>query len=703
MAKESKNRKKVISQKDLFVAIFAMCAVLLFVIFLVYVNKEQDKQNEQLQQLSLQEETEIPYISIKEQDVCINEICKEGWIELYNKNDLTVDLSGYQVICGNESFIVPEGKKVEKRGFFVVELPVMDNVPVELYGRDGNLCDSVYISALGKQESFARKEDGGMALGYFNLSKGKTNNRSEPISKDFLYFDIQSGFYDQEFQVEIIGPKDWKIYYTLDGSKPDSESEVYKAGISISNRTMEDNKYAALTGLSIRTDRIPWDKVEKCTLIRAIAIDADGNSSSEINASYFVANGNKAMYNNLPVISICAQPEELFGYERGIYPNGKVYEDALASETLVSTSANYYMDYVANVYVKFFGKDKQLAAEGESILQTYNDGFLDFIQKSLLLSSEKGNFILSAGGNDETLKVRDMYMQEVMQDTQSGTIELQPCIVFLEGEYWGVYLLQKAVDEKSLESQYGISADNIVCAVGGKSTDKNKQSMYDEFYQYVVNADLTDESVYRSLEGIMDIQSYLDCYCAHLYIADSSWMSGNDIVWKTITAGGQTPYDDGKWRFIFGHADSGMGSIQLSSPSINTYLRPSIQNDAFLYSLLRNEEFRQRYIETMKKFAEEVFTADNVEERLKILSETYRKGVQASYSRFNGGVTDGAYNGEIDTIKDFFKNRKEYIMKYSQEFVNAEREQIIPLQTDTEVESTEVQDSSNGGVENEQT
>lgn len=697
MDKRSKNRK-IINGKDIFIIILAVCAVLLFVVFLIYVNEEQKKQNEQLQQLLQQDETEITYTSAEEQDICINEICKEGWVEIYNRNDSMLDISGVRIVCGEEELTIPDGKKIGGKGFLSVDLPVGDHVPVEVFGEDGTLYDSVFVPVLEEKESFARKEDGGIALGYFDSSKDGSNETAKKIPKDFIYFDVQSGFYNQDFRVQIMGPENWKIYYTLDGSKPGTKSELYERSIRISNRTVYENKYAALSGLSIRNGFTPWEKVEKCTILRAVAIDEAGNRSQEINASYFVANGNKSMYMNLPTISVSADPDALFGYEKGVYPSGKVYEDALASETFKSTSANYYMDYSAKVHVKYFGEDKQLIAEGDSILQTYKDGFLDYVQKSLLLSSEKESYILSAGGNDNALKIRDLYMQEVLEDTQAKAVGLQPCTVFLEGEYWGIYLLQKAVDEKMLEEQYGIPADNIVCAVGGKSTDPKKQKLYDEFYEYVVNTDLTDDAAYQNVEEMMDVQSYLDCYCAHIYIADSDWMNGNDVAWKTVSSDAQAP-GDGKWRFVFWKAGSGMGSTQLSSSTINTYLRPAIWNDAFMYSLLQNQGFRQKYIATMEKYAEEMFSDRKVEKVISSLSEKYQKSIQASYSRFGSDDSEGVFKRGIETVKDFFQNRKEYIMKYSKEFIEEDRKLNDQQQGNDEEEDEEgTREQDNGEV-----
>lgn len=683
--KRKTEKKRVIGGKDFFILILAVCMVLLFVVFLLYVNKQQSFQQQQLQNISQQEGTENMFVSAKEQDLCINEICKRGWIEIYNRNETEADISSYQVLCGGAQVTLPEGAKIGRGGFWAVDLTVESGCTVELYSEDGALYDSVYVPQLEGEESFARKEDGGDSFGYLGSSREQSNGTAEPIVKDFLYFDVQSGFYNQDLQVEVVAPEGHQVYYTLDGSKPTLESEKYSGGIHISNRTIEDNVYSAFNNLSIRTSFTPRDKVEKCTVIRAASFDAEGKWGQEVTACYFVANGNKSMYQNLPVISICAQPEKLFGYEEGLYTSGKVYEDALASDTAGSTSANYYMDYTAEAYVQYFGADKQFKAEAAGLLQTYDDGFLDFVQKSLLLSVGGKRFLLNAGGNDDSLKIRDLFLHGIMQDTEAKMIEIQPCIVFLEGEYWGVYLLQRDWDEKALESQYGIPAGNLACVVGGRSKVPENQPLYDELYGYVVNTDLSKEAAYRQLEQMMDIQSFLDCYCAHIYIADSNWMSGNDVAFRTISAEGKATVDDGKWRFVFAGADYGMGSLPLSSPSINTYLRPAIAKDAFVNSLMQNPEFKQRYLQTMQKYAEEIFTEDKVEAGLEDLSVIYKKGVQASHSRFGGVLSDAAYRNGIENIKAFFQKRKEYILKYTQEFANAPKLEN-PSQTKTEEE-----------------
>lgn len=142
-------------------------------------------------------------------------------------------------------------------------------------------------------------------------------------------FSVQSGFYDENFQLEIINSdNDFKIYYTLDGTKPTTNSTEYKEEINIYDRSNEDNLYASLKGMS------PYEinlnkKVAKSTVVRAISVDKYGNTSPIVNSTYFVGEDFKTKYKDYSIISLITEPENLFDFEKGIYTQGKVYEEWL--------------------------------------------------------------------------------------------------------------------------------------------------------------------------------------------------------------------------------------------------------------------------------------------------------------------------------------------------------------------------------------
>ena len=63
-------------------------------------------------------------------------------------------------------------------------------------------------------------------------------------------FSHQSGFYSEDFVLEISAFNADKIYYTLDGSAPSEKSLCYTGPIVISDATDNPNNYSARTDVS---------------------------------------------------------------------------------------------------------------------------------------------------------------------------------------------------------------------------------------------------------------------------------------------------------------------------------------------------------------------------------------------------------------------------------------------------------------------
>lgn len=119
-----------------------------------------------------------------------------------------------------------------------------------------------------------------------------------------IYFSRPSGFYDGSFDLKICGDykRNSRIYYTLDGSLPDRDSYLYsrEEPIHLEDASGQANIYSARTDTSTAfypdlIEKYPMDKptdhsdyvtpgytvpnfpVDKCNVVRAAAIDGEGN------------------------------------------------------------------------------------------------------------------------------------------------------------------------------------------------------------------------------------------------------------------------------------------------------------------------------------------------------------------------------------------------------------------------------------------
>ena len=73
--------------------------------------------------------------------------------------------------------------------------------------------------------------------------------RNENPVNSKIFFSKNSGFYDEEFYLNIYAPSD-EIYYTLDGSEPTKESNRYKAPLLIYDASQNENTNSMRTDFS---------------------------------------------------------------------------------------------------------------------------------------------------------------------------------------------------------------------------------------------------------------------------------------------------------------------------------------------------------------------------------------------------------------------------------------------------------------------
>ena len=123
---------------------------------------------------------------------------------------------------------------------------------------------------------------------------------------------------------------------------------------------------------------------------------------------------------------------------------------------------------------------------------------------------------------------------------------------------------------------------------------------------------------------------------------------------------------------------------------------PSVTEDAFFQSLMQNEEFRTKLQSTMERMAAEVFAPEKAEQVLNDLTAARRKVTVNNYRRFVGNMDDSAYTREAANLLEFFQNRGDFILKYTEEEVSGERSFDTPAEEIMEQDNTVNQVSEDG-------
>ena len=79
--------------------------------------------------------------------------------------------------------------------------------------------------------------------------------------------------------------------------------------------------------------------------------------------------------------------------------------------------------------------------------------------------------VLRNGGNCAfTSKFNDTYWQSLIKDLAPDTQTSRPCVLYINGEYWGLYVLQEDYKEEYFENKHWVNKKDIVLYKGDAET-----------------------------------------------------------------------------------------------------------------------------------------------------------------------------------------------------------------------------------------
>ena len=522
-----------------------------------------------------------------------------------------------------------------------------------------------------------------------------------------LTFSRESGFYEEPFDLEIYAPPGTQIFYTLDGSDPDENALLYTGPIRIEDATNHDNIYSMRTDISAGylSEMIavysvsdpkyvsPNYNVDKCTVVRSIYRDADGNFSEIKTESYYVGYEKKKGYDDINIISIVSDPDSLFGYENGIYVLGQEFEECINDNSEHSPendpcwwfwNANYTQrgpDWERDANIQLFDTEKNLLLNKDCGIRIQGGGSRGSIPRSLNLYAREqydgeGRFYIDlfntnymadtvtlfAGGDDSVAKLRDMLASGLLADRNFSTMNYVPCAMFLDGEYWGIYWLTEKYDDVYLAHYYNVDKDNLIMMKGTAAAEGEEYyQLFDQMQNYLKNSDLSIDENYRYACELIDMQSYIDYYASEIFIGrENDWPILNEAMWR-VCEPCDGEYEDGKWRWMLYDVNS---SALASSLTGNDTFSSTMDRSQIFYNLCRNEDFKRQFAITFMDLVNTSFTRENIDAVISEYIDLMEDPIGIHRKRFYGTANSNEFIDEVSDIQDFLDHRKPYIVQY---------------------------------------
>ncbi len=492
------------------------------------------------------------------------------------------------------------------------------------------------------------------------------------------------------------------------------------------------------------------NETDKATVIKAAGTDASGNYSGVVTNTYFtgsmadhiqgIEESCKASGIPLAIMSVSMDYNDLFDYENGIYVRGKIFENSynawIAGENpdaseIRNLEANYtqrgsmwerpaHIDYLesdGNTTSCKLQQDCGIRIQGNYSRSDLQKGFRLYAKKEYGeknfnypffgegLKDDNGatkdkfkRLVLRNGGNASFLaKYNDAYWQSLLAGLNCDTQASRACIVYLDGEYLGIYILQEDFNDDYFEDTHGINKEDVVVYKGdaekyecgykleegtlpeGVTDEGYFLSDLEQFFQ--THADLKNNEDYQEFSKLVDTDSVMDYFAAQIWINNKwDWPGKNWTMWKSVKPDAANPYADGKWCLCFYDLDfggvSGRWSAYENTIRIDNYklyglLDMDTDNPIVLcYAyLMTNKGFRNSFKQRITELDQGIFEKNAAIKACEKFRDTYHPLYMQYFTRFFGTNKASHYTKEAVTggygsykcITEFIEARSGYL------------------------------------------
>ncbi len=594
------------------------------------------------------------------------------WIELYNFSKETVNLTGWYLSDDTDSpdkwsfpsfdLLPNEYMIVVANGSDYFDEPLLIQSNFKLSNKGETLVlstpnlvviDEFTFPCITENKSFGVTETG-LETHYHvptpRISNAESTSFMQNANK--LNFSHEAGLYSETFSLSVFDDFGEDVHYTSDGSIPNESSPIVNRSFDIDEKFKND-------GLSYIPSALDWNMPKEPVLTghtyKFVAYNKGCPSSNVESKDYYVHQAIEERY-PLPVYSITFEKDDLFG-DYGILVGGITGENYLKKGK----------EWERRGHLQLFDPESGLVLDQDIDMRVRGRGSRKNRQKSLRLyardefgrskfqypffkdrpADSYKRLILRSGHSDFTqTMIKDVLSSELVGDLDFEYMESETSVVFMNGEYWGIENARENMDERYLESHFGVNPDSVTILKYQAGKLIASEGSLDDFQNVIALAESKDLSLdknYDELAARIDIHNFIDYHITELYFANWDWPINNNKVWKSNQ-------ETSKYRWMFFDCDGcfyryALNKItELDNPNLEAH-----ESLKLLKNLLANQSFRNtfqgRYIELMstnfrpERIIRKIDSLERLYEPL-IIEHINRWSIPQSYSHWQENLSE---------------------------------------------------------------
>ena len=427
----------------------------------------------------------------------------------------------------------------------------------------GQLSDSLWVHDIPAGRSIGRMTGESGAF-YFEIpTPGKENGAGLRLLTETPVSLTAQGVYNDiaSLSVELSGRG--KIYYTLDGSVPDSEDTLYEKPV----------------------------KITETTVLRAVSVEP-GKLTANPATFHFILNEG----DSLPVTSLAADPKEMFG-AGGVYT--AIQNRNARCDAQVAFFEEEGEGFSAGCSVELHGANSRNTFRKKSFELKFLSRTGGSVSYDLFGDGEVTEFsslLLRGGSNVNLDTVRDCFASELIEDVYPTLYpqKVRYTAVYINGQYYGVYAWREDYSEDYYAAHTGADPAGVTMARAPLSSGE----LYDLIGYAMTHPHPSDEE-YAYLADRLDLDSLAG------WMALQAWFNNLDI-------NGNIRYvrlsESAKWQMVLYDLDYSM----LTEAAGWDVMMNSYQINIIMRALLSREEFCRLLLNKCAEMTENGFTTGHI-------------------------------------------------------------------------------------------
>ena len=502
---------------------------------------------------------------------------------------------------------------------------------------------------------------------------------------DEVVFSAPGGFYDYSFHLTLdCHERNHHIRFTINGNEPSDQSPRYEEPLFLDERLYSTSD---IYKVQISPDELVYipDSVRHAHVIRAAVFDDGNHCVSEIVTNTYLILDLGCDTKGLPVMSICADSLALFDEKTGIFVPGELWNPQVPLNT-----GNYYQqgrNWERPVNVEFYepadnsginqvcglrthgnrsrrypSKGMKIYARDEYGKERFDHAFFEDTQINIfkhLVLKPFASFWPFSGAQDYVCTV---LAHQLGLDAAS----CRPMVVYINGEYWGLYFVQEKMDERFLEDHFGL--DPYYCNIIGSwkgEVENGDGRNFNRMMRWLEHTNLSDPADYERISDMIDIDNYIDYMVFETFVGNWDWPGNNMRCWQE---------DDGPWRWMFFDGDA-----TIISENNDVFLNAAVYTEPTTWDnypeakllfgkLLENNTFKIAFKERARELCGNLFQYENTSLVFNNIVVALRPGIADQRHRFGYPPTDEVWNEGNDRIDSFLKRRVEHYLEALETF-----------------------------------